>query len=176
MSDKGLSFRPIANLELDRFERPEIPGAPGFARRAAWYLVNAMFFQGAVLGLVPGGLKCALLRGFGARVGRGITIKPRVSIKSPWFLEIGDHSWIGECAWIDNHTAVRIGSNVCISQGVYIFTGNHDWSDPKFAFFCKPVEIGDGVWVTAFQRIPPGTVVPPNVAVLTAATTTSNEP
>lgn len=169
LSDNRLRFRPIARLDLGRFERPEIPGNPGLGRRAAWYLVNALFFQGAILGLIPASVKCTLLRAFGARIGRGLTIKPRVSIKSPWFLEIGDHSWIGEGVWIDNHTTVRIGANVCVSQGVYIFTGNHDWNDPRFAFFCEPVEIGEGAWITAFLRIPPGSRIPPGVAVLAGA-------
>lgn len=131
-----------------------------------WYLVNATLLQGPILGLIPSRWKAILLLIFGAKIGRGVVIKPRVSIKSPWFLEIGDHSWIGECVWIDNHTRVRIGSNVCISQGAYIFTGNHDWDDPHFAFFCKPIEIGDGAWITAFQKIGPGSVVASNVAVL----------
>ena len=68
--------------------------------------------------------------------------------------------------WIDNHCKVKIGSNVFISQGAYIFTGNHDWNDPAFAFVCKPVEIGDGVWVTAFQMIGPGTTVPSRTAIV----------
>lgn len=164
-SRSRLRYRAIAGLALDRFRRPSIVGAPSFAWRAAWYLVNALLFQSALLGLVPSAAKALLLRGFGARVGIGLVCKPRVSIKSPWFLEIGDHVWLGEAVWIDNHCAVRIGSNVCISQGAAIFTGNHDWSDPAFAFFAAPVEIGSGSWVTAFRRLGPGTRVPPRVVV-----------
>lgn len=159
-------YRPIAPLDLARFPRPDIPGNRSTPWRAAWYLVSALFFQSALLGLLPSRVKAVLLRAFGARIGRGVVIKPRVTVKYPWFLELGDHVWIGEQSWIDNHTTVRIGANACISQGVYIFTGNHDWNDPGFRFFCKPVEIGEGAWVTAFQRIGPGTVVPPNVAVI----------
>jgi putative colanic acid biosynthesis acetyltransferase WcaF len=158
-------YRAIAGLALGRFRRPSIAGNPSFAWRAAWYLVNALLFQSPLLGLVPAPAKALLLRGFGAKVGAGFVCKPRVSIKSPWFLEIGDHVWLGERVWIDNHCTVAIGSNVCVSQGVAIFTGNHDWSDPGFAFFAAPVEIGDGSWVTAFQRLGPGTKVPPRVVV-----------
>jgi putative colanic acid biosynthesis acetyltransferase WcaF len=158
-------LRDIAPLDLARFPPPVIPGNPPLVVRGLWYVVNATLFQGSLLGLVPNRVKAAILRLFGARVGSGVVFKPRLSIKSPWFLEIGDHVWLGEAAWIDNHTTVTIGSNVCVSQGAYIFTGNHDWNDPRFAFFCKPVEIGDGAWITAFQRIGPGAVVPPHVAV-----------
>ena len=154
--------RRIARLELARFRRPDIPGNRGTAWQAGWYLVNALFFQGAVLGLLPSRAKAVLLRGFGAKVGRGFVCKPRVSIKYPWFLEIGDDVWLGELVWIDNHCRVTIGSDVCISQGAYLFTGNHDWNDPAFAFFCRPIEVGDGAWITAFQRVRPGTVIPPH--------------
>ena len=86
-----------------------------------------------------------MLRAFGARIGRGLVIRPRVTVKYPWFLELGDHVWLGEGVWIDNHTTVGIGSDVCISQGAYLFTGNHDWNDPLFRFFCKPITVEDGV-------------------------------
>ncbi|SEQ78591.1 putative colanic acid biosynthesis acetyltransferase WcaF [Loktanella sp. DSM 29012] len=161
-----MKTRPIAKLDLASFVRPQIPGQPGRVTLALWYLVNALVLRGAVLGLLPSGAKAALLRVFGARIGRGVVLKPRIDIKSPWWLEVGDNVWIGERVWIDNHTTVRIGSDSCISQGAYVFTGNHDWTDPGFAFFCRPVDIGAGVWVTAFARIPPGSVVPDHTAVL----------
>ena len=156
----------IADLQLGRFRKPAIPGNRGLGWRVAWYLVNAVFFQSAVFGLLPGGAKAFMLRFFGAKVGRGFVCKPRVNIKYPWFLEIGDHVWIGELSWIDNHCLVSLGNNCCVSQGVYIFTGNHDWTDPSFPFFSKPVTIGDGVWLTAFQRVLPGSCIPSHVAVL----------
>ena len=155
-----MKTKPIAELDLSRFERPSITGNPALFVRAVWYVTNAVLFRSSMLGLLPSEVKAAILRAFGASVGRGLILKPRVDIKSPWFLQIGDHVWLGERVWIDNHTTVRIGSNVCISQGAYIFTGNHDWSDPKFAFFCKPVAIGDSSWITAFSKVAPGTIVP----------------
>jgi putative colanic acid biosynthesis acetyltransferase WcaF len=129
-------------------------------------VVNALVFRSALLGLLPSSVKAALLRAFGARVGRGFVCKPGVAIKYPWFVELGDHVWLGEGVWIDNHCRVTIGDDVCVSQGCYLGTGNHDWNDPLFTFFCRPITIGDGVWVTAFQRIPPGAEVPAHHAVV----------
>ncbi len=159
------AHRTIAPRDLGAFKRVPIEGNRSFAWRACWYLVNALFFQNAVLGLLPYRAKAVLLRAFGAKVGRGFVCKPRVSIKYPWFLEIGENVWLGEMVWIDNLCQVTIGSNVCISQGSYLFTGNHDWSDPAFAAFFEPIEIGDGAWVTAFQRIGPGRRIPPQAVV-----------
>lgn len=162
---RGLRPRPIPAHDLSKFERPVIRGNRGFALRALWYLVNCLCFQSPLFGLVPSTFKATLLRLFGARVGKGFVCKPRVTIKYPWFLEIGDYVWIGELAWIDNHTSVRIESNVCISQGAYIFTGNHDWSNPSFRFFCREIRIGTGSWIGAFAIVPPGADIPPGTVI-----------
>lgn len=98
----------------------------------------------------------ALLRAFGATVGSAAVVKPGVRVKYPWRLTIGDNSWIGEDCWIDNLEQVTIGSNVCISQGAYLCTGNHDWSDPAFGLIVKPILVSNGAWVGAKCVIAPG--------------------
>ena len=91
----------------------------------SWYLINNMFFRSYILPVSK--IKKGLLKGFGARVGKGLVIKPGVNIKYPWLLEIGDYVWIGEGVWIDNLTNIRIGNDTCISQGAMLLTGNHDY-------------------------------------------------
>lgn len=98
-----------------------------------------------------------LLRAFGAHVGRQVVLKPRLRVKFPWRLEIGDHAWIGEAVWIDNPDWVWIGRDVCLSQGVYLCTGNHDYRSPCFAYRLAPIRIEPEVWVCAMARIAPGT-------------------
>jgi len=149
--------RRISGVRLDLYERPPLPGRPGFLGQVIWYLTNYWVLNTAIP--YPSAMKAYLLRLFGARVGRGVVIKPRILIKSPWALRIGDHSWIGEGCWIDNHINVSIGSHCCVSQGAYIFTGNHDYEDPKFRFFAQEIRIEDGAWVGAMAIILPGTVV-----------------
>jgi putative colanic acid biosynthesis acetyltransferase WcaF len=134
-----------------------IAGNRSRAWRAAWHLCSAVVFQSALA--LPSAWKAALLRRFGARVGPGLVVRPRVTIKYPWFLALGDHVWLGEQVWIDNHCPVTLGSSVCISQGAYLFTGNHDYDDPGFRFFCKPVTIEDGCWVGAKAIVCPGSVL-----------------
>jgi len=146
--------RRIAGVDLARYAEPVIPGNRSAPWRIAWHLVSALLFQSAVV--LPSRVKAALLRAFGARIGTGLVIKPRVTIKYPWFLAAGDHVWLGEGVWIDNHATVALGSNVCISQGAYLFTGNHDWNDRHFGFFCRPITLEDGVWVAARAVICPG--------------------
>lgn len=101
-------------------------------------------------------LKTGLLRLFGAQVGPGLVIKPGVHVKYPWRLVIGEHCWLGERAWIDNMEDVTLGSNVVLSQGAYLCTGNHDWSDPVMPLAPSPIVVEDGAWVGAFARVAPG--------------------
>ena len=71
------------------------------------------------------------------KVGRSVIIKPRVRIKYPWFLQIGDNSWIGEDVWIDNLDSVIIKENVCISQGAMLMSGSHNYKSEKFDLITK---------------------------------------
>jgi putative colanic acid biosynthesis acetyltransferase WcaF len=157
MTGAAAARRRIAGVDLARYALPAIPGNRGLLWRIAWHIVSALLFQSALV--LPSRCKAALLRAFGARIGRGLVIKPRVTIKYPWFLALGDHVWLGEAVWIDNHAMVRVGSDVCISQGAYLFTGNHDWNDRHFRFFCQPIVLEDGVWVGAKALVCPGSVL-----------------
>lgn len=133
--------------------------------RALWYLTNAVFF---INPLFPfSGIKVRLLRLFGGQIGRYVVIKPGVNIKYPWRLRVGDHCWIGENAWIDNLADVRIGDHVCVSQGAYLLTGNHDYKKESFDLITGNITLEDGVWIGARAIVCPG-VVCHSHAVLTA--------
>ncbi len=116
-------------------------------KKIIWYYVNIIFFKSGFFPFY--GLKVVLLKLFSAKLGKGVLIKPYVNIKYPWFLEIGNNVWIGEHVWIDNLDKVTIGNNVCISQGVLLLCGNHDYTKPSFDLIIKPIVIEDGVWIGA---------------------------
>ena len=146
-----------ARTDLSRFDNSWYDPGRGLAVRTLWFLVNALFLQNPINPF--SGLRVALLRAFGARIGRAVVVKPSVNVKYPWNLSIGDHSWIGEHAWLDSLAEIRIGSSACISQGAYLCTGNHDWSDPAFGLIVKPIVIEDGAWIGARAVVLPGVTV-----------------
>lgn len=119
-----------------------------------WYFVNVFFFRSYLFPVSR--LKKNILVFFGAKIGKGLVLKPGVNIKYPWFLEIGDYVWIGEGVWIDNLTNVKIGSNVCISQGAMLLTGNHNYKKTTFDLIVGTITIEDGVWVGAKSVVCPG--------------------
>ena len=123
---------------------PYHPGGNAL-KQALWYYVNAVFFASAWLPVSA--FKIFLLRLFGAQIGKGVVIKPRVNIKYPWHLIIGNNTWIGECVWIDNLVLVSIGNNVCVSQGAILQTGSHNYKKTTFDLMIGPIKLEDGVWV-----------------------------
>jgi putative colanic acid biosynthesis acetyltransferase WcaF len=126
-------------------------GGRGFAVRALWLLVNAVVFLNPLLPAY--GLKRWILRKFGATIGEGVLIKPSVNIKYPWLLTIGEHSWIGERAWLDCTSRLTIGKHVVISQGAFLCCGMHDWQDPGMGSVVAPIVVEDGVWIASFALI-----------------------
>lgn len=134
----------------------------GFSRgrpalvEAAWLFLQALLVES----FVPGSShRVLLLRMFGAKIGRGVVIKPGVRVKFPWRLRVGDQAWIGEAVWIDNLADVQIGSHAVVSQGAYVCTGSHDWSKASFDLQVRPVVIADQAWVCARAVVAPGTNV-----------------
>src|SRR5665811_1485225 len=149
-------------VDLSKTSRRGYRPGRSFAYRALWLIVEALVMLNPVV--TPYGLKRWVLRRFGAKVGRGVLIKPNVHVKYPWHLEVGDNVWIGERAWIDNFVSVRIDSNAVVSQGAYLCTGNHDWSDPGWASW-SPVTVEQGAWVGTLARIGPEVTVGANAIV-----------
>jgi putative colanic acid biosynthesis acetyltransferase WcaF len=121
-----------------------------------WIFLNALFLKNPWFIFM--GFKVFLLRSFGAKIGRGIVIKPNVNIKFPWKLVVGNDVWIGEGVWIDNLDRVTIGDDACLSQGALLLTGNHDYKSSSFDYKNEPISIGNGVWIGAKTVVCPGVI------------------
>lgn len=140
--------------DLSHYDNSWYDPVKGGFIRIVWYFTNVLFF---INPLNPFScIKIKLLRLFGAKIGIGVVVKPKVNIKYPWNLSIGDYSWIGENAWIDNLVQVTVGSNVCISQGSMLLCGNHNYKRQTFDLIVKPIIIEDGAWVGAQSTVCPG--------------------
>ena len=132
------------------------PGAK-IVKQLLWYFVGSPLFRSYWLPFT--GFKVWILRRFGAKIGQKVTIKPGVKIKFPWRLTVGDYVWIGENAWLDNVAQITIESHVCLSQDVYLCTGNHDYNDRNFKLIPAPIHIEQGSWIAARAIVGPGVTV-----------------
>jgi putative colanic acid biosynthesis acetyltransferase WcaF len=144
----------VSPVRLHSFDNSWYTPGRSLPYQLAWFFLGLPLLRSA---LIPSSaFRVRLLRFFGASVGDGVVIKPGVRVKYPWRLTIGNDCWLGEDCWIDNLADVQIGSNVCISQGAYFCTGNHDWTDPAFGLIVKPITLHDGSWAGAKSVLAPG--------------------
>ncbi|MFP1133206.1 putative colanic acid biosynthesis acetyltransferase [Asticcacaulis sp. W401b] len=140
--------------DLSKFRVP-----PGFRGRSGWFvqlwwLARALLFSTSPQVLY--GWRVWLLRCFGARIGKGVIIRPSVRITYPWFLTIGDHAWVGDGAEIYNLAPIEIGEHAVISQGCYLCTGTHDFECNDFAIQAHPIRIGAQSWLASQVFVMPG--------------------
>lgn len=157
-------------VNLNTFSNPDYKPGSVF-KRGLWYVFNIVFMLNPFNPFM--GLKRGVLRMFGAKIGKGVVIKPTVNIKYPWFLEVGDHSWIGERVWIDNLGKTVIGAHVCISQGALLLCGNHNYKKESFDLMVGEITLEDGVWIGA-RAIVAGGVIAESHAILTAGSVATN--
>lgn len=144
----------MTQVDLSKYNNSWFNEGAGALKRTLWFIINALFL---INPLNPfSGLKVRLLRLFGAKIGKGVVVKPSVNIKYPWNLSVGDHTWIGEKVWIDNLDKVVIGNSCCLSQGAMLLIGNHNYTSETFDLMVEPIVLEDGVWIGAKSMVTGG--------------------
>ncbi len=113
--------------------------------------------------------RAALLRLFGARVGRHVHVYPSARIYLPWNLEIGDEASIGEWALVYNLGRVTIGAQATVSHGAHLCAGTHDYSDPALPLQRVPIVVGSAAWVCSDAFVGPGVRIGPGAVVAARA-------
>lgn len=122
-----------------------------------WWLVQATLFRLSPQFLY--GWRRWLLRRFGAKVGKGVLVRPTVEITYPWKIELGDHCWIGDHVTLYSLGPISIGHDAVVSQKSYICTGSHDFRSPSFDIFSEKVTIEPMAWIASDVFIAPGVTV-----------------
>jgi putative colanic acid biosynthesis acetyltransferase WcaF len=129
---------------------------PDYVRRALWALCQPLWLYSPRW---CWGLRCFMLRVFGAEVSQRVRIYPSSRIYQPWNLAVGSDVTIAWGTVLYCLGMVSIGANVVISQGAHICAGSHDIRDPSFPLLKLPVTIGSGVWIAAESFIGPNVSV-----------------
>lgn len=114
------------------------------------------------------------LRVFGAKIGKGVHVYPKVRIWQPWMLEMGDYSCLAN--GVDCYTAdiVRIGKNVVVSQDSFICTASHDIASKTFDLVTKPIILMSNSWVGARATLLPGVKLGEGAVVAASAVVTKD--
>jgi putative colanic acid biosynthesis acetyltransferase WcaF len=159
-------------MDLSRFSTRAFNRGASASKEALWMIISRVLFQWCPFCLSP--VKRAVLRLFGAFVGKGVVIKPEVKITFPWKLRLGDHVWLGEECWLLNLAPIAVASHACISQRAFLCTGNHNYNSPTFDLITKPIQVGQGAWIGANTFVGPGVSVGSH-AVLTAGSVATKD-
>jgi len=125
--------------------------------RVIWGIVYSFFFRYSPRPFHS--WRTFLLRLFGAQIGKGVHIYPRVKIWAPWTVKIGDESGVGDDVNLYSQAAITIGKRVVISQGTYICTGTHDYKKRGFPLRASPIIIGDYAWIATEVFVHPGVII-----------------
>jgi len=142
---------------LDRFCTPAgFRGRPGWYVQL-WWLVQTTLFRPSPQVLY--GWRRWLLRRFGARIGKGVLLRPSVRITYPWKLTIGDHAWIGDDVVLYTLGDIAIGAHAVVSQRSYLCTGSHDYTRTTFDIFARPIVIGAQAWLATDVFVAPGVAI-----------------
>ena len=118
----------------------------GFFIQFLWFLVEACVINNRLMPISA--VRAGLLRLFGAKIGKKCRFLHAIRVKYPWNLEVGDNTFFGEDVWLNNQDLIRVGSNVCISQGAFLTTGSHEFTT-NMNLVVTPIIIEDGAWITS---------------------------
>lgn len=148
---------------LDKFELPV-----GFRGRSGawcqlWWLVQFCLFATSPQFMY--GWRRFLLRAFGAKIGKGVIIRPSVRVTYPWKLSLGDYAWIGDDVDLYTLDEITIGAHAVVSQRSYLCTGSHDPASRTFRIYAKPIIIEEGAWVATDVFVGPGVTIGRNALI-----------
>jgi putative colanic acid biosynthesis acetyltransferase WcaF len=160
----------MKQVDLSQYKHSE--SRDNFFKKALWYAVRLLVFEHGFLPFYS--LKIIILILFGAKIGKGVVIKPCVRIKYPWLLVLGDFVWIGEGVWIDNLALCTIGSHVCISQDALLLCGNHNYKKTDFPLLALPIFLENGVWIGARVVVTGGVRVESHAVVCVGSVVSKN--
>lgn len=121
--------------------------------RAVWMVLGRPLFRLSFHNWY--GVRRLLLRVFGARVGRGVRIRPSAYVEIPWNIELRDGCIIGDHAILYSLGKITVGERAIVSQYAHLCAGTHDHTDRRFPLIRDPIEIGPDAWIGADAFVGP---------------------
>lgn len=116
--------------------------------------------------------RAALLRAFGARLGKDCHIYAGARIWAPWNLACGEGVAIADGAEVYNPAPVTLGDYAIVSQQAYLCGASHDLDDPAFPMISAPIHVGEYAWICARATVQMGLTVGPGAVLALGAIAT----
>lgn len=112
----------------------------------------------------------------GVKIGKGSTIHMWANFFQPKNIEIGEDTIIGNNAFLDGRSSLKIGSHVDIASEVMIYNSEHDIESESFKAKEEPVKVEDYVFIGPRVIILPGVTVEKGAVIAAGAVLTNNVP
>lgn len=125
--------------------------------RVLWDLVSIIMFRYTPIPMHS--WRSFVLRLFGAKVGRGVHIYPKVKIWAPWNLVLEDQCGVANGVILYSQGKITLGRRSVVSQGAHLVTGTHDYTKPGFPLVTNPIIVGDHAWIAAEAFVHPGVII-----------------
>lgn len=103
--------------------------------------------------------RAALLRLFGARLGRNVRIRRTARIEVPWQLNFADHVSVGDEVILYSLGPIRVGTRTFISQYAHLCAGTHDFRRDDYPLVRASIVIGEDCWIAADAFVGPGVTI-----------------
>ena len=146
-----------SRIRVDRAACPSPHSAANKLARLLWQVAGLLLFRPSPwFWHAP---RRALLRLFGAQVGKHVQILPSVQIWAPWNLALGDHATVGSGVDLYDVDRIEIGAHATVSQRAFLCTATHDVDHPNMPLQTAPIRIGAGAWVCAEAYVHPGVAI-----------------
>lgn len=151
----------------------------GFRGRSAlivqlWWIVQATLFAWSPQFMYA--WRRFLLRLFGARIGKGVIIRPTARVTYPWKLSVGDYAWVGDHVELYTLGEISIGAHAVVSQRSYLCTGSHDYNQTAFDIYSTAICVEEQAWLASDVFVAPGVTIGRGAVIGARSTVLKNIP
>jgi len=122
-----------------------------------WRFIDFWMFQPSLT--IFSTYRVFLLKLFGAKIGKGCYIGPKVKIYKPWKIIIGNYTSIDDHVTLLSSNKIIIGDYVSIAKFALIIGGGHDIRSRYFENNALPIYIGNGAFIGAASFVGRGVTI-----------------
>jgi putative colanic acid biosynthesis acetyltransferase WcaF len=117
-----------------------------------------------------------LLRRFGAQIHSSCHVYSSARIWAPWNLKMGANACLGPLVNCYSMALIELGERVVVSQGAFLCSGSHDYTQESFQLFAEPICIGSDAWICAEAFLGPGICIGEGAVIGARAVVTRSQP
>ena len=121
--------------------------------RAIWHHLGTVIYNFGFTHFPSHTVRQAVLKLWGAKIGKRVGIFRGTSVLGIHELTIGDNSTVGWRCLLDARGGLTIGSNVVIASDTQFITAHHVPNADDFRSVTEPITVEDFVWIASRSTV-----------------------